>query len=153
LAGFFHAADVLVPVPGSAPRPNGHTWAAADLADALVTQGIGNSAWRGLRRIHAVCKSATAAPGTRPSVARHYESFSIDRSGVALRSVLLIDDVITKGRTLLAAAARVHEAFPDAQIRAFALLRTMGLISGVRQLLDPCKGEIRWKAGDAHRNP
>jgi hypothetical protein len=59
----------------------------------------------------------------------------------------------TKGRTLLAAASRVHEAFPCAQIRAFALVRTMGMISGVQKLLDPCKGEIRWRAGDAHRSP
>jgi hypothetical protein len=58
----------------------------------------------------------------------------------------------TKGRTLLAAASRVREAFPCAQIRAFALVRTMGF-SGVQQLLDPCKGEIRWRGGDAHRNP
>jgi hypothetical protein len=59
----------------------------------------------------------------------------------------------TKGRTLLAAASRVHEAFPSAQIRAFALVRTMGMSSGVQQLLDPCLGEIRWKAGDACRSP
>ena len=59
----------------------------------------------------------------------------------------------TKGRTLLAAASRVQEAFPCAEIRAFALIRTMGLISGIQQLLDPCKGEIRWRGGDAHRSP
>ena len=59
----------------------------------------------------------------------------------------------SKGRTLLAAASRVHEAFPGVQIRAFALVRTMGLIPGVQQLLDPCKGEIRWRSGDAHRSP
>ena len=59
----------------------------------------------------------------------------------------------TKGRTLLAAASRVHEEFPGAQIRGFALLRTMGFIPRVEQLLDPCKGEIRWKYGDAQRRP
>jgi hypothetical protein len=59
----------------------------------------------------------------------------------------------TKGRTLLAAASRLHEAFPAAQIRAFALVRTMGLIPSVEHLLDPCKGEIRWQAGDAYRCP
>jgi predicted amidophosphoribosyltransferase len=153
LAGFFHASDLLVPVPGSAPKPVGHVWVAADLADAFVRQGLGIAAWAGLRRVRAVRKSATALPGARPSVARHYESFLIERSRLTPQSVVLIDDVITKGRTLLAAAARVHEAFPDAQIRAFALLRTMGLISGVQQLLDPCIGEIRWQAGDAHRRP
>jgi hypothetical protein len=59
----------------------------------------------------------------------------------------------TKGRTLLAAASRVHEAFPYSQVRAFALLRTMGMCSGVQHLLDPCQGEIRWSSGDAHRSP
>jgi hypothetical protein len=29
----------------------------------------------------------------------------------------------------------------------------MGLTSGVRRLLEPCKGSIRWRAGDARRDP
>jgi hypothetical protein len=153
LAGFFHDTDLLMPVPGCAPKTSGSLWVAAELAAALVHEGLGLAAWPGLRRMHAVPKSATAAPGGRPTVARHYESFLIERTERAPDSVLLVDDVITKGRTLLAAAARVQEAFPDARIRAFALLRTMGMIPGVNQLLAPCKGEIRWKAGDAHRSP
>jgi predicted amidophosphoribosyltransferase len=153
LAGFFHAADLLVPVPGSTPSTSGSLWVAADLAAALVQAGLGCAARPCLRRILPVRKSATAEPGTRPTVARHYESFSIERAELAPHSVLLVDDVITKGRTLLAAAARVQEAFPDARIRAFALLRTLGMISGVKQLLAPCKGEIRWRGGDAHRSP
>jgi hypothetical protein len=59
----------------------------------------------------------------------------------------------TKGRTLLAAAARLHETYPSARIRAFALLRTMGMVPEVDRLLDPCVGEISWRAGDAHRFP
>jgi hypoxanthine phosphoribosyltransferase len=86
-------------------------------------------------------------------VGNHYDSFAIERVTELPRHVVLIDDVVTKGRTLLAAAARVQEAFPNAEIRAFALLRTMGLVQGVEQLLDPCVGEIRWRAGDAHRTP
>ena len=34
-----------------------------------------------------------------------------------------------------------------------AMANRMGLIPGVDRLLDPCVGEIRWRAGDAHRNP
>jgi predicted amidophosphoribosyltransferase len=153
LAGFFRATDVLVPVPGSAPKPCRDPWVAADLADALVHEGLGSTVWPGLRRISAVRKSATSTPGARPSVSRHYESFLMERPPMALASIVLIDDVVTKGRTLLAAATRLQEAFPDAEIRAFALLRTLGLIPSVQRLLDPCRGEIRWKGGDAHRNP
>jgi hypothetical protein len=153
LAGFFGAADVLVPVPGSTPYIAGNLWAAEHLAVALLNAGLGGAAWCGLRRVRAVRKSATAAPGTRPTVSVHYESFALERPPKAPERIVLIDDVVTKGRTLLAAASRVHETLPSSQIRAFALLRTLGLISGVQQLLDPCKGVIRWQAGDAHRSP
>jgi hypothetical protein len=61
--------------------------------------------------------------------------------------------VITRGRTLLAAAARLREAFPDAQIRVFALLRTARPTADLRTLLQPCRGEIRWMDDDAHRTP
>jgi hypothetical protein len=153
LAGFFRSDDLLVPVPGSTPDSCGSTWVAADLADALVHAGIGAMAWRGLHRICSVRKSATAVPGARPTVALHYLSFLMDHPPMNAQNVVLIDDVVTRGRTLLAAATRLQEAFPDAEIRAFALLRTRGLIPSVQRLLDPCRGEIRWKAGDAHRNP
>jgi hypothetical protein len=152
LAGFFRSDDVLVPVPRSAPKAAG-SWAAAELARALVQEGVGSSTWPGLQRISAVCKSATAAKGRRPSVARHFDSFRLEPLEIRPASVVIIDDVVTKGRTLLAAAARLREALPDTQIRAFALLRTMRLSSGIRALLEPCRGEIRWVDGDARRTP
>src|SRR5450631_3739446 len=77
LAGYFGAADVLVPVPGSTPYTAGGLWAAENLANALVNAGLGGAAWCGLRRIRPVTKSATAAPGERPTVGVHYESFCI----------------------------------------------------------------------------
>lgn len=152
LAGFFLSGDLLVPVPRSAPKMGG-VWAAAELAQALVQEGIGAETWRGLQRISAVNKSATAAKGLRPSVARHYESFRLAPPKVQPASVVIIDDVISRGRTLLAAAARVREAFPEAKIRAFALLRTQSFVSILPNLLEPCRGEIRWMDGDARRNP
>lgn len=152
LAGFFFAGDVLVPVPRSAPKKRG-TWVAAELAHALVQAGVGSVIWPGLRRICAVRKSATAAQGARPSVELHYESFHMEQPVFRVTSVMLIDDVITQGRTLLAAAARVREALPDAQVRAFALLRTKGMTAGVEHLLEPCRGEIRWNGCDARRHP
>ena len=153
LAGFFGPADLLVPVPGSAPYRSGDSWTSQHLAAALVSEGLGGAAWTGLHRVRAVRKSATAAPGTRPTVSLHYDSFYVERPAEPPGGIVLIDDVVTKGRTLLAAASRVQEAFPTAQIRAFALLRTMGLISSVEQLLNPCRGQIRWRGGDAHRSP
>ncbi|HEY2678037.1 MAG TPA: hypothetical protein VGI65_13790 [Steroidobacteraceae bacterium] len=152
LAGFFGAADVLVPVPGCSTQSCGR-WVAAGLADALVREGLGAISWRGLHRIRAVQKSATAGVAARPSVRLHYESFSMERAPREMGSVMLIDDVITKGRTILAAAARVREILPGARIRAFALVRTMGLIPTISRLVNPCIGEILWVRGDATRIP
>jgi predicted amidophosphoribosyltransferase len=159
LVGFFDAGDILVPVPRSVPRNRAGVSATEHLAAALVSQGLGRCAWSGLRRAIAVRKSATAPPGARPTVRRHYDSFAVEcadplpilPSGAG--HIVLIDDVVTKGRTLLAAAARLHETYPSARIRAFALLRTMGRVPEVDRLLDPCVGEISWRAGDAHRFP
>lgn len=153
LAKFFDGAGVFVPVPGSAPTKQGVPSVAVDLAAALVREGLGAGIWPGLVRRSAVSKSSTAAAGARPTVAQHYESLALAPIAYAPNQFLLIDDVVTRGRTLLAAASRLREAYPNARIRAFALLRTMGYVRDLQRLLDPCVGEIRFKCGDAHRNP
>lgn len=153
LRGFIGSGDVLIPVPGSKPASVDRAWAAAKLAQALVNEGLGRATWPGLRRVCAVRKSAYALIGARPSVDRHYESFAIGVPPAPPDSLVLIDDIVTKGRTLMAAAVRLRETFPEARIRAFALVRTMGRVPDVQALLQPCRGEIRWLRNDAYRDP
>lgn len=164
----FGGRAVLVPVPRSTPGRHAD-WVGERLAWCLKELGLAAEVRPVLRRRYAVRKSAYAAAGERPSVHEHYASFAVERSpsdgvlssrssavcerrGNELR-LTLIDDVITRGRTLLAAAARLREAFPQAEIRAFALLRTLGPAETLRQILDPCEGEVRWISGDARRRP
>ena len=152
-SGLFDSRAMLVPVPRSAPMRNVEVWVARRLALALQQAGLGAGVWMGLQRRYAIRKSATAPDGERPSVAQQFESLTLGTSLAAVDRVLLVDDVVTKGRTLLAAALRVREVFPTAEVRAFALVRTMGLVKDVAQLVEPCEGEIRWHAGDALRAP
>lgn len=155
----FGGRVVLVPVPGSAPMQCAD-WVGGHLAWCLKESGLAAEVWPVLRRRYAVRKSAFSAAGERPSVLEHYSSFAVQRGfpgdsralGGGVR-LILVDDVITRGRTLLAAARRLREAFPAAEIRAFALLRTLARHEVLRRVLDPCEGEVRWDGGDARRLP
>jgi len=153
LADLFARGAVLVPVPGSSATAAA-PWAALQLAAALSQVGLALPVWVGLRRQFAVRKSARAPSALRPSVAQHYESFSVVRGTSApIRRLVLVDDVVTKGRTLLAAAARLRAEVPCTDIRAFALLRTQGFVQRLDHLIAPCHGVIRWSGGDARREP
>ncbi len=110
LAAFFEAADVLVPVPGCAPREPGSASVTEQLAAAFVREGLGRAAWPGLRRIQAVRKSATSIPGRRPSVRRHYETMAVDAvdadAVVGFAQLVLVDDVVTKAACTATATRR-----------------------------------------------
>jgi hypothetical protein len=92
-------------------------------------------------------------------VQQHYDSFAVTALPPPFKAtatpprLVLIDDVITKGRTLFAAATRLHEAFPFADIRGFALVRTMGFLPDLSHPFEPCAGVVRWAGGDTRREP
>lgn len=160
-AAFLGKRVVLVPVPGSAPAA-GAGWVGERIAWCLKEVELAGEVWPILRRCRAVRKSAFAPAGARPSVLEHYASFAIERAvdGGSVREprgtglqLTLVDDVITRGRTLLGAAGRLREAFPGAQVRAFALLRTLGRDEPLWRVLEPCEGEVRWISDDARRVP
>jgi hypothetical protein len=143
----------LIPIPGCSPACAMST-AACQLAMAFHALGLAHEVWPAIARRVAVTRSATALLGKRPTVRQHYESFAVGKArGPAPHRIVLIDDVITKGRTLLAAAARLRCEFPHADIRAFALVRTLGFLGRVDRLLAPCEGVVYWAGGDARREP
>jgi hypothetical protein len=152
LGSLFTSDAVLVPVPGSA-RSGEAPWAALRLAVALSDVGFALPVWAGLQRRYAVTKSATAPSANRPTVYQHYRSFAVIPAPKPIRRLVLIDDVITKGRTLLAAATRLRHELPLADIRGFALIRTEGFVDKIRHLEESCHGVVRWAGGDARREP
>ena len=156
-AALFGEDAVLVPVPGSRPGHQG-PWVGERLAASLGALGLAQAVWPLLRRQVAVRKSAFAPAGERPSVLEHYRSFAVQWTGIRRRPgpaprLILVDDVITRGRTVLGAAARLREAFPGSEIRAFGLMRTLGRGEVPWRNPDPCEGQVRWVCSDARRMP
>lgn len=146
---------VLVPTPRRAPMHSKDAlWPAKLLALALVRGGLGADVLPCLTRTKAVPKSATAAPGERPEAARHHESLRVDSNLLERpRRITIVDDFVTKGATLLAAASRVQEAFPEAEVRAFALVRTKGLVADIESISEPCEGLITRVGDHVDRQP
>ena len=78
----------------------------------------------------------------------------VDAQLIGSKRVLIVDDFVTKGATILAGASRVAEAFPDAEVRAFALVRTLGFVPNVESIIDLTVGQITYSEADGpRRNP
>lgn len=152
----FLAPDaVLVPAPRSAPLASKDAlWPARILCEALVRGGLGFEVLPCLVRTEAVRKSAYAGVGERPTPRRHYDTIRVELELLVRPArITVVDDIITKGATLLAAASRVGEAFPSADVRVFALVRTMGLVQDIEHILTPCRGRITYDGVSANRHP
>jgi hypothetical protein len=91
---------------------------------------------------------------TTPGELYQYDSFQVTNTGIFHpEKVTIIDDVLTKGCTAFASAMRLHEAFPNAEIRVFASMRTQGLVAEISAIKDPAIGEIAYNGYDTTRNP
>ena len=152
-AGWFDTDCTLIPIPRSAPLKDKESlWVPKNICEALVAEGIGSEIAEKITRITSVKKSAFQAQGNRPTVENHYDSFAIEDALVAPKpSIILVDDFVSRGRTLIAAARRVSEAYPQHRVRAFAMVRTRGFVE-VDKIICPFEGQIGFDGVEAHRS-
>jgi hypothetical protein len=151
----FLGRDVcLVPVPKSTPIKPGMLWVPERLAVAMQQAGLGNEVVALLRRAHRVPKAATSAASERPLPEIHATSLVVDAQLLHSSRLLLIDDVVTRGATLLGAASKLHEAYPETQIAAFTAMRTISDPAAFHEVLAPAVGLIQLRPqGDTLRRP
>lgn len=151
---FFQPTTILVPTPKSTLMRPDTLWVPDRLAGALVDMGLGSEVARCLKRIKAVPKAALSEPKERPTATQHYETMSIQGSLSQPDEIVLIDDIVTRGATLLGAANRLVDAFPGTRIRAFAAMRTISNPVEFESWLRPCVGTIELReSGDTLRRP
>jgi len=152
-ATLFQPTSVLVPVPSSSLMRAGTLWVPQRIASALASQGLGQVV-SCLVRTQAVPKAALSPTRLRPTARRHYETLEVQGRLSEPESILLIDDIITRGATLLGAANRLADAFPKARISAFAAMRTVSNPDEFRREYEPQIGAVRLREdGSTLRRP
>ena len=138
----FKPNTILIPCPKSSLMQRDTLWVPQRIASALISYGFGKETSQCLIRKIPVRKSATSPPQLRPTAYEHYDSMIIQESLVNPTEIVLIDDIVTRGATLIGAANRIADLYPNASIKAFAAMRTMSNPSDFKKLIDPCIGTI-----------
>jgi hypothetical protein len=154
LEPFLNPTVTLIPVPRSAPLTPGALWPARVIADLLVEGGFGHEVLPCIERVTAVPKSAVSQAKERPLWHAHHASLTVRGQLLVPSHITLIDDVLTMGRTTFACAQRLHEAFPAAELRVFAMIRTLGLVDDIDAIIEPAVGTISgYASGKTFRDP
>ena len=157
LASFFDQETSLVPVPRSSLMKPDTLWVPDRIASALVEKRLGKEVVQCLVRETPVPKAAWSDSSQRPTPSRHFETIAVQGSieDPPPQKLVLVDDIVTRGATLLGSANRLLEAFPKARVRAFAAMRTISVPSEFVNLYDPQSGTIEYRAwiDDTLRRP
>ena len=151
---FFQSGVSLVPVPRSSLLLPGALWPAERLCKALAKRHLG-VVYPCISRITPIRKSSASKASERPTAKEHYDTLRVSKLIPLPTRIILVDDVVTKGATLIACAARLTEAFPHTPVFAFAGVRTISKSEDFSNLFEPVKGEVKFFSGSGktHREP
>lgn len=149
----FFGSDVsLVPVLRSCLMQPGTLWVSEKIVKAMVKYGFGES-YPCLTRIKSVPKAAFSKASDRAQAIDHYNTIECQPLVNVPTKIVLVDDVITSGSTIRGCASKLKEVFPNADIRAFAIIRTISNSNEFKKIVDPRVGTISGCGNRTFRRP
>lgn len=151
---YFQSDTTLIPIPKSGLSLQNELWVPDRLANAMVRAGVGGDVCTALSRTTPVARSSSSPAGARPTALEHFMSMSVANPITHPQRIVLVDDFVTRGATALGAANRILTVYPDAQIKAFAAVRTQSRRIDFRYDSRPAEGTITLMLnGGTHRQP
>jgi hypothetical protein len=153
LLHLFRPETILVPMPRSSLTLADGLWVPHRIANALIRAGFGLRVEAILERKKPIQKSAFCAPQDRPSPQAHYETLGIRPLLERPEHILIVDDIITRGASMIGAASVLADAHPYAQIECFAMIRTISNHEEFVTVVDPRVGKISCIDNWPHREP
>jgi hypothetical protein len=149
---FFDDKPILIPVRSTSQMKPFSLWAPLNIASAMQKIGLGREVSTCLERTYPIQRAATS--GNRPTAKEQYDSLRVQKTLEDPSAIVLVDDVVTTGHTLVGSAKRVEEAYPKAKIFGFAAMHTITLPEKFKRLNDPVLGDITlYPSGKTHRDP
>lgn len=140
---YFNSTTVLVPTPRGSLPIKGMLWVPQRITTALINNGLGKSSEACLERVIAVSRSSGQRTGVlRATPSQHYQSMHVKELLFEPKEIVMVDDVVTRGSTFLGGINRLVEAFPNAKIRAFAVMRSIHNPEDFSEIVDPRIGKI-----------
>lgn len=138
--------SLLVPIPRSSPITNGFVWPSLEICIALKELGLGKEVAQILQRDYKVKKSSLSTSAEdRLSVDEHFKSMSINTNLLFQpETVVLVDDVVTQGRTLMAVYRHVNNIFPESCIKSFTPIRSLFASAPYNKTFDPHISRIEY---------
>jgi hypothetical protein len=144
LKSFISEETTLVPAPRSSPVKTGGLFPAKVICENMARVFKCKTEELIVREMP-VPKAAFAKPSERPNASRHFSSLKVvvnpQTEFYKFNSLLVVDDVVTTGSMLLACVSRLKERFPQSNIKAFSLIRTMSKVE-ITEIVKICRGKI-----------
>lgn len=141
-AGYFGERYTLVPVPRRSLHKQDVLWVPLNLALHMKELKLGRSTAQLAKRVKTIPSASKSLPGQRPTAIKHYETVKIEEPIQEISDIILVDDVVTTGATILGVASKLAERFPNSTIKAFAAVRTISNAAEFTSLGEPVKGTI-----------
>ena len=155
IRAFLGNSVTLIPAPVSkainVTQLKDSLWVPKRFCEEIIKTGLYTNLSLAIERKSSVKKSAYAKPGERPTITEHFNSLSITDQLITTESIMVVDDVITKGSTLLACVSKLQEAYPEKRIIALAAIRTLRQpIPENESMLQPFIGTIQLQEDSAY---